>query len=284
MSRAPLTFSVKMCPQINVKSVARSVIDCRNLTPNALANLSAVQIAALRIKYNNQIVNLDSVFDIIGEDTQHVVFKSNDENFVLDYLGANMTTGEITIESNAGDYCGFNLQAGTIHCLKNTADFAACNMAGGLLKIDGNTGDFLGGASTGLRKGMRGGAVIVKGNAGDRVGDQMRRGLILIEGNVGDYCGSRMIAGTVGVLGTVGKYAGFSMQRGTLLFTNKPSLHATIHDCGMHTLPFLSLMFKSFAQYNTKFSLIKSQRVQRFVGDIGNNGNGEILLCIDSPI
>ena len=277
MSGAPLTFSVKMCLSKSVKSA----IDCRHLTPNALANLNVVQIAALKIKYNNQSVNLDSVFDITGEDTQRIVFKNNNESIALDYVGANMITGEITIDGNTGDYCGFNLQAGTIHCLKNTADFAACNMAGGQLNIDGNTGDFLGGASAGLRKGMRGGAVIVKGNAGDRVGDQMRRGLILIEGNVGDYCGSRMIAGTVGVLGTVGKYAGFSMQRGTLLFAKAPQNHATIQDCGMHTLPFLSLMFKSFAQYHTKFSSIKSQRVQRFVGDISNNGNGEILQFID---
>ena len=290
MSRAPLTFSVKMCLPINVKFIGsegqgvKSAIDCRHLTPNVLNNLSLAEIISLKVKYNNQSVNLDSIFEITGEESQHIVFKNNDESVALDYVGANMTTGEITIESNAGDYCGFNLQAGTIHCLKNTADFAACNMAGGQLNIDGNTGDFLGGASAGLRKGMRGGAVIVKGNAGDRVGDQMRRGLILIEGNVGDYCGSRMIAGTVGVLGTVGKYAGFSMQRGTLLFAKAPQHHVTIQDCGVHTLPFLSLMFKSFAQYNTKFSNIKSQRVQRFVGDISNNGNGEILQFIDSPV
>lgn len=281
MSRAPLTFSVKMCLSKGVKFAAKSAIDCRNLTPNALANLNVVEIAALKIKYNNQSVNLDSIFDITGEDTQHIIFKNDDDNISLNYVGANMTTGGITIDGNAGDYCGFNLQAGAIHCLKNTADFAACNMAGGQLNIDGNTGDFLGGASAGLRKGMRGGTVIVKGNAGDRVGDQMRRGLILIEGNAGDYCGSRMIAGTIGVLGTVGKYAGFSMQRGTLLLAEKPPLHATIQDCGKHTLPFLSLMFKSFAQYNTKFSNIRSQRVQRFVGDISNNGNGEILQLID---
>ena len=137
---------------------------------------------------------------------------------------------------------------------------------------------FLGGASAGLRKGMRNGTVIVKGNAGDRVGDQMRRGLILIEGNAGDYCGSRMIAGTIGVLGDVGSYAGFSMHRGTLLLAKKPQLHATIQDCGSHTLPFLSLMFKSFEQFDTRFSSIKTQRVQRFVGDASCSGNGEILL------
>jgi formylmethanofuran dehydrogenase subunit C len=153
-------------------------------------------------------------------------------------------------------------------------------MVSGLLTIHGNTGDFLGGASAGLRKGMHGGTVIIKGNAGDRVGDQMRRGLILIEGNAGDYCASRMIAGTICVLGNVGEYAGFNMKRGTLFLTKMPTLHATIQDCGAHTLPFLNLLFKSLAQYKTKFSCIQSLRVQRFVGDAACAGNGEILLIL----
>ncbi|MFM2434176.1 MAG: hypothetical protein RL063_155, partial [Pseudomonadota bacterium] len=155
---------------------------------------------------------------------------------------------------------------------------AACNMVKGLLMIDGNTGEFLGGGSAGQRKGMRGGTVLVKGNAGDRAGDQMRRGLILIEGNAGDYCGSRMIAGTIGVMGNVGMYAGFNMKHGTLLLLKKPTVHATMQDCGMHTMPFLSLLYQSFSKLDSQFSRLHSQRVQRWVGDAACNGNGEILL------
>jgi formylmethanofuran dehydrogenase subunit C len=106
----------------------------------------------------------------------------------------------------------------------------------------------------------------------------MRRGLILIEGNAGDYCGSRMVAGTIGVLGTTGTYTAFNMHRGTLLLKNQPNLHVSIQDCGTHTLPFLNLLFKSFAKYNTEFSKLSNQRVQRFVGDLAYNGNGEILV------
>ena len=151
-------------------------------------------------------------------------------------------------------------------------------MANGTLTINGNVGDFLGGAIIGERKGMRGGLVIVKGNAGDRVGDQMRRGIILIEGNAGQYCASRMLAGTIGVLGKVGEYLGFGMRRGTLLLTQTPKLHATIQDCGTHTLPFLSLMFKAFADLPTKFAALNKNRVQSYAGDLGNDGKGEILV------
>lgn len=273
--KLPLTFRLKMCPQKSVKFL----VDCTALTPNNLINLSIAEILALKITQGNLTKTVGDLFEVSGEDTQNIVFENiGNDDIELAHIGANMTTGNITVTGNAGAYCGFNLQGGSIHCQGNTADFAACNMTNGLLKIDGNAGDFLGGATAGLRKGMRGGVVIVKGNAGDRAGDQMRRGLILIEGNVGDYCGSRMIAGTIGVLGNVGKYAGFSMQRGTLLFTKKPALHASMQNCGTHTLPFLNLMLKSFKQYSTPFSTLNLQRVQRYVGDAATNGNGEILI------
>lgn len=265
---AALTFTLK-------KDLLHS-INCAALTPDNLASQNAVEIASTLLQYGKSQLRVDEIFDVTGDDTQHIHFKNTTDK--LDYLGANMSAGAITIEGDTGDYLGFNLKQGTIDCHGNTGAFAACNMAGGLLKIHGNTGDFLGGTSSGLRKGMRGGTVIIKGNAGDRVGDQMRRGLILIEGHVGDYCGSRMIAGTIGVLGNVGKYAGFNMQRGTLLLNSLPQLHLTMQDCGTHTLPFLSLLFKSFKQYDSSFSKLNTQRVQRYVGDIASNGNGEILI------
>ncbi|MSP85813.1 MAG: formylmethanofuran dehydrogenase subunit C [Methylotenera sp.] len=258
----------------------RFSINCSTLTPSHLANKSISEISGLLINYGKNQLRVDEIFNISGNVGLNIHFKNTSTR--LDYLGANMASGCITIEGDAGAYLGFGLKAGIIRCQGNTLAFAACNMLNGLIIIDGNTGDFLGGASAGLRKGMAGGTVVVKGNAGDRAGDQMRRGLILIEGNVGDYCASRMVAGTIGVLGKIGDYACFNMRRGTLLITKLPKLHVTMQNCGTHSLPFLNLMFKSFEQYNTQFSSIKARRVQRFVGDAACNGNGEILLISDT--
>lgn len=264
-----LTFSLKKPLQFPV--------NCAQLTPDFLIGKSLTEIAAIPISYGNLQLQMGEIFDIAGSasDTQQLIFKNVTPQ--LEYLGAHLTQADVLIEGDAGAYLGFGMRSGTLHCRGNTGNYAACNMAGGLLKIDGDTGNFLGGASAGLRKGMRGGTVIVKGNAGDRVGDQMRRGLILIEGNVGSYCGSRMIAGTIGILGSMGEYLGYSMQRGTLLTVQPPPLSATINDCGAHTLPFLSLLYQSISQFDTGFSALKSQRVRRYVGDLGCNGNGEIL-------
>ena len=213
-------------------------LDCRRLTPNALADLSLTQIKHLSLLNTKNSPKIADLFEVSGENSQSIIFKNT--NNQLDYIGHKMTSGQIIIEGDCGDFLGANMQGGTIIC---------------------------------------------QGNAGDRLGDQMRRGLILIDGNVGDYCGSRIIAGTIGVLGDIGKYTGYAMKRGTIILkkpadilTNQSDFHATIQDCGTHTLTFLALLFQSFKTLPSKFSSLNNQRVQRFAGDFACNGNGEILV------
>jgi formylmethanofuran dehydrogenase subunit C len=263
-----LTFTLKTEPAQR--------IDLSPLTPNLLAGKSIAEIAAIELYSGNRKLRVDEVFDIRGNDTSHIVVRNSCSK--LDFIGNGMKNGSITVFGNAGDYLGFEMAGGEIKMEGNVEAFAASGMRNGFLHIQGNAGDYLGGAIAGDKQGMKGGTVIVSGNAGDRVGDQMRRGLLLIEGNVGDYCACRMIAGTIGVLGSMGEYTGYGMRRGTLLLTQTPALHATIVDCGAHTLPFLSLMFKSFAGLPTRFAEIGSNRVHRYAGDIASDGKGEILV------
>jgi formylmethanofuran dehydrogenase subunit C len=259
----------------NLKTDLQFPVNCAQLTPTLLRSKTLADIGTIKLPYGNGFVQVDELFELSGSDPQAIHFKGTSP--FMEYLGAGMTGGSITIEGNAGHYLGADMQAGIIHCYGNAGDFTARNLAGGFISITGNTGHFLGAAAAGLRKGMRGGTVIIKGNAGDRAGDQMRRGLILVEGNVGDYCASRMIAGTIGISGNAGKHLGYSMQRGTILTLQARPDSPTIQDCGMHTLPFLSLLYQSFKQYDSTFSQLTSMRVRRYIGDLGCNGNGEIL-------
>lgn len=263
-----LTFTLKAVPAHRV--------DCSPLTPDQLTGKNTADIAALTLQSGKQTLRVDNLFDISGDDANDIVFKNSHTK--LDFIGKAMASGSITIHGDVGSYLAFQMKNGTITLHGNASDFAASGMAKGLLHIHGNVGDFLGAAIVGDRKGMKGGTVIVTGNAGERVGDQMRRGMILIEGNAGSYCASRMLAGTIGVLGTVGDYVGFSMRRGTIILTKTPKLHATLQDCGTHTLPFLSLMFKALGKLPSKFASISQNRVQRFAGDLANDGKGEILV------
>jgi formylmethanofuran dehydrogenase subunit C len=263
-----LTLTLKKTPQQR--------IDCSPLTPDSLAGKSAIAIGTVELQSGKLKLPVSEFFDISGDDASELVFKNSCDK--LDYIGTAMQSGRIVIEGDAGWYLGFQKKGGDIVLHGNAGGFAASGMSGGTLHIHGNVGDYLASAIPGDRKGMKGGLVIVTGNAGDRVGDQMRRGIVLIEGNVGAYCASRMLAGTIGVMGSTGDYLGYSMRRGTLLLLNQPKLHATIQDCGAHTLPFLKLMFKSFSGLPSKFAQINKNRVQRYAGDLANDGKGEILV------
>ncbi len=141
----------------------------------------------------------------------------------------------------------------------------------GNITVEGDAGDYLGAA-------MQGGVLICKGNAGERAANLMRRGILLIEGDVGEYCASSMKAGTVGVLGQTGARLGYGMKRGTLLLANKPKEQATWLDCGLHTLPFLNILYQSFQQLDTKFATISQKRVQRLMGDVSGMGKAEMLV------
>jgi len=157
---------------------------------------------------------------------------------------------------------------------KNTTfshQYIGFGMTAGQLVVEGDAGDFLGAQ-------LQSGVLICKGNAATRVGDRMRRGMLLIEGNAGDYCGSDMMAGTLGVLGSTGAHLGYGMKRGTLLLTQTPAPQATWIDCGFHKLPFLNILYKSFKLLDSRFAQISSQRVQRWMGDMGGLGKAEILV------
>ena len=157
---------------------------------------------------------------------------------------------------------------------KNTTvshQYIGFGMTAGQLVVEGDAGDFLGAQ-------LQNGVLICKGNAATRVGDRMRRGMLLIEGNAGDYCGSDMMAGTLGVLGSTGAHLGYGMKRGTLLLAQTPAPQATWIDCGFHKLPFLNILYKSFKLLDSRFAKISSQRVQRWMGDMGGLGKAEILV------
>ena len=157
---------------------------------------------------------------------------------------------------------------------KNTTSFhqyIGFGMTAGQIVVEDDAGDFLGAQ-------LQNGVLICKGNAAARAGDRMRRGMLLIEGNAGEYCGSDMMAGTLGVLGSTGAHLGYGMKRGTLLLAQAPAPQATWIDCGFHKLPFLNILYKSFKLLDSRFAQISSQRVQRWMGDMGGLGKAEILV------
>jgi formylmethanofuran dehydrogenase subunit C len=152
-------------------------------------------------------------------------------------------------------------------------------MKKGHITVQGNVGDYAGAPLPGNKKGMSGGMLVVHGNAGERLADQLRRGQILVGGDTGAYTASRMIAGTVLVLGRVGPHCGHGMRRGTLIARQRPDLPATFADCGTHTLAFLPLLMASWKEAGAPFATLPvNPRAQRWMGDTGGTGKGEVLV------
>jgi formylmethanofuran dehydrogenase subunit C len=89
-----------------------------------------------------------------------------------------------------------------------------------------------------------------------------------------------MIAGTIVILGQTGTQTGLAMRRGTLLLTRDPvSRPATFNDNGCHDLGFLSLLVRSLQEEAAVSDLAeRGSRVRRWLGDLGCDGKGEILV------
>ena len=165
--------------------------------------------------------------------------------------------------------------------IKAEAFRSAVRDCGGTIEISGSAGNFTGGALPHRALGMRDGIICVGRNTGERTGDRMRRGLLVINGDSGRYCGSNMIAGTIIVTGHTAASVGLGMRRGSIVLLQEPAeMPATFNDCGIYSLTILALLLRYVGSVNRRaYSRLRSmQRVRRFAGDIGCNGQGELLV------
>ena len=265
-----LTFTLK-------NPAGTADIDCGGLTADTLAGKAAAEVAALPLLVGGRTAKVDDVFEVSGADAMQIVFRGSTAR--CHRIGAGATTGSIRVDGDAGDHLGAQLRGGEISVTGNAGAFAACEMKKGRITVQGDVGNYAGAPLPGNKKGMSGGLLVVHGNAGERLADQLRRGQILVGGDTGAYTASRMIAGTVLVLGQVGPHCGHGMRRGTLIVRQRPDLPATFADCGTHTLAFLPLLMASWKEAGAPFATLPvNPRAQRWMGDTGGTGKGEVLV------
>lgn len=263
---------------LSLRGVPDLAVDCSPLNPDRLAGLSLEAIAGLALPMGRRSVPVGELFELDREAGEGVVIRHACDR--LERIGAGMGGGVLRVEGDVGGWLAAGLTGGSVDVSGDAGAFAASGMAAGTLHVRGKVGDFLGAAQAGDKQGMLGGQVVVDGDAGDRVGDHMRRGMLLIGGDAGDYCGARMLAGTIVVRGRCGALTGFGMKRGTLLLAGTPDLPATFNDCGTHELTFLRLFARHLAAAGGAAAAFApaGERVRRWVGDLGNGGQGEILV------
>ena len=256
-------------------------VDLAPLTLDLLAGKSLAEIGAIELASGNRRLRVDRLFTLEGTPGDTIEIRGDASQ--LDRIGAGMTGGRVVVQGDAGDHLGLGMTGGVIEVSGSVGAFAASGMRGGEIRLAGNAGDFLAGAIPGNHQGMQGGLVLVSGNAGDRAGDRMRRGTVLVAGDTGDYCASRMVAGTIGVWGKVGRSTGLAMRRGTVLLQQSPStLPPTFNDCGEFPFRFLTLLARAWKDLPAPFGTLPESglRVRRIMGDLANDGRGEILIRV----
>lgn len=263
---------------LTLRGAPAQTVDMSSITPDRLAGKSAAEVAALEFTSGNRRIKVGDLFDIAFGDAASIVIRNGSAK--LNRIGLGMSGGSITVEGDAGAYLGMGMVGGRIVVSGSAGAWTGSGMTDGTIHVRGDAGDFLAAAIPGDKQGMAGGTIVVEGNAGARVGDHLRRGMVLIKGDVGDYCGSRMLAGTIAVSGKTGSGVGFGMKRGTLLLAHLPLLSPTFNDCGTHQLPFLNLLYRHFRTADPAVAAFArdSDRVRRFMGDLANDGKGELLV------
>lgn len=267
---------IRLIPKILIKYE----IDLRNLSSINEKGFDLKNLNMLKIKLNNETVNLETVFKI-------QIKKSKDINMTLivegsnkwfNYIGYNWRDNDLVINGDAGLYLGGKIKSGYIRLNGSCGNFLGIEMTGGLIEIMENSGDFVGSASFGKKIGMNGGRIKIFGSAGDYLGSSMRRGFIFVKKNVGKYCASNLIAGTVIIGKEIGEKYGFGMKRGTLILLKKPKHnYPYFSSCGYQELNFFRLLREFIFPGDEKK---KFQNFEKFIGDRNNFGLAELLVLI----
>lgn len=260
-------------------------IEAGDLRPEALAGLSATEVARLALPVGNARAEVGELFVVEGSSLgpdDDLVFEGDLGH--LRAVGSGMTTGRIVARGGVGPRAGLGMLGGELTIDGSAGVYAGAEMLGGLIRIRGDAGDGLGAALPGSRLGMREGVILVDGSAGDDAGLAMRRGLIAVRGGVGEGLGRGLVAGSLFAFGPVGPLAGLGMKRGTLaLFgldrPELPPIPVTFAPSGRGRPPFLAIYLKALRAWGFDVPpAVLSGDLARYNGDRGNRGRGEVWV------
>ncbi len=264
-----LSFSLRQAPT--------QVLDLSPLIPSRLAGLSTGDIEALALGDDPRAPRVGDVFSVSGTLTDAVAI-SGGSSF-LDYVGAGLDGGSITVEGRVGNYAGRGMKAGRLDINGDTGAYLASTASGGIIHVKGSAGDFAGGTRPGDRFGMLGGTALIDGNVGERAGERMRRGVIVAKGKFGAAAGSRMVGGTLWTETGFGPRPGPLLRRGTLIGPSVDQVLPTFADCGRIDPVILRILSRYIA--DTLGPLAPKAlppMVRKLAGDQATIGKGEILL------
>jgi len=252
-------------------------LEAENISPDKIVNLDNSAICQLELLHGKEKVPLSDFFDVDGDGDNNIEIKG--DLSLVKYVGAQMTTGRITVNGNIGAHLGAGMQDGEIIVNGDAADWVGPEITGGRIVIKGDAGHLAGSVYRGGSIGMQGGEIIIHGNAKNEVGHGMRNGLIVIGGNCGDFTGLNMLAGTIITLGQLGIRTGAGIKRGTIIsMCDAPVLPTFSYAC-LYRPAFIPVLLKYIRglgmDINDKFV---NGQYHRWSGDAVEINRGELLF------
>lgn len=247
------------------------------LIPSKLAGLSTGEIESLALGDGPHAPRVGDVFAVGGTPGEAIAISGGSP--FLDYVGAGLDGGTITVEGAVGAYAGRGMTAGRLDIGGDAGIFLASTAKGGVIHVKGSAGDYLGGARPGDKFGLLGGTVLVDGSVGERAGERMRRGTVIAKGKFGAAAGSRMVGGTLWTEAGFGPRPGPLLRRGTLIGPSVDELLPTFADCGRIDPVILRILSRHVADVLGPLApKALPGSVRKLGGDLATIGKGEILL------
>jgi formylmethanofuran dehydrogenase subunit C len=270
-----------MALQLEIKQTSSVPLEVEGVLPTVCQDKTRSEIEKLPIFHGNRELPLAEFFHVRGDPGDACIHWQGNLSGVH-WIGAKMTSGQMTVHGDAGRHIGSEMSGGEIRILGNASDWVGGELRGGLIHVQGSAGHLIGAAYRGSQRGMTGGTILIQGNVGNEIGHSMRRGLLAVGGNCGDLAGFNMLAGTILVFGNSGIRHGAGMLRGTigLLGEERPPLLPTFRGGSRGRPLAVALLWKEL----TRLDFAVPDRLRHcdfeiYHGDLLTGGRGEILLA-----
>jgi len=238
-------------------------IEAEALTADGLAKLSVEEMETLDLWLGNRRTKLCDLFAI---ETDGGPAPIEETTIILDgdfsrvkRIGERMSAGEIHALGDLGMHAGAGMSGGNILVKGSASDWLGREMRGGSIEVKGDAGNYVGSGYRGERCGMRGGSILVRGSAGVFLGEHMCGGSIHVLGNAGDYPGAANGGGTISIGGDT-HLPGAEMTKGSI-------------SVGGRTTVLPGFQFQDEVE-------VEGLTYRRYVGDLVENGEGELLLAL----
>jgi len=267
--------------QLSLLHNITATLDLRGILPECLNGLSLEEVADIEVWLGNRKQSLGQLFQIEATEPDSTIRFQGDLS-KADFIGAEMTTGQIIVDGSVGNRAGQGLGGGAICILGNAGNNLAEAAGKGTIIVEGNAGDRVGCPTPGNSLGMNETTIWIHGNAGSELGHRMRRGILAVEGNCGDYAGYEMLAGTIIVGGKLGKHVGLAMRRGTIISCSDQKIPPSVglaHGCQFQPpiMPLLSHALSEMGATSLGSKLLDRQ-FEQYHGDSLQLARGEVFI------